>query len=115
MVAAKKGQPLEAVVRQVAAAGGPAQNGTTATEAVRFHDDLSTYTGGWLCVGSHQSDGGWGKGLVGAEAVRIHDDLSTDGRRKGAWIGGWVGMRVAEAVRIRDDLSTYTGGWMKGG
>ncbi|KAI7843588.1 hypothetical protein COHA_002830 [Chlorella ohadii] len=45
LVAAKKGQPLAAVVGQVAGTEGPALHGTTKTESVRFHDDTSTYTG----------------------------------------------------------------------
>lgn len=36
---------LRPTPRQVAGAQGPGLHGTTATEAVRFHDDLSTYTG----------------------------------------------------------------------
>ncbi len=45
MVAAKKQVELGALVRQVAAAEGPAANGATVAEAVKFHDDLSSYTG----------------------------------------------------------------------
>lgn len=45
LVAAKKGQPITEVVRQVVATQGPALHSTTKAEAVRFHDDPSTYTG----------------------------------------------------------------------
>lgn len=45
MIAGKTRAQLPAVVARVAAAGGPSASGTTAAEFVRFHDDLSTYTG----------------------------------------------------------------------
>ncbi|KAL4440442.1 hypothetical protein ABPG75_003443 [Micractinium tetrahymenae] len=45
MVASKVKAQLPAVVARMAAAGGPSASGATAAEFVRFHDDLSTYTG----------------------------------------------------------------------
>ncbi len=45
MIAGKTGAQLPAIVARVAAGGGPSASGTTAAEFVRFHDDLSTYTG----------------------------------------------------------------------
>jgi hypothetical protein len=45
LVAAAKHVPPSAVVRAVLATGGPALHGATVPEPVRWHDDLSTYTG----------------------------------------------------------------------
>lgn len=45
MIAGKTRAQLPAIVARVAAGGGPSASGTTAAEFVRFHDDLSTYTG----------------------------------------------------------------------
>lgn len=44
IVAVKKGTTASAVMEKVASGGGPVLTGTTA-DAVRFHDDKSTYTG----------------------------------------------------------------------
>ena len=49
MLAARRGQPLEGVVAQLAAAEGPQlHSASPPPEPVRLHDDRSTYTGGWV-------------------------------------------------------------------
>ena len=50
LVAGKKGAPLADVASAVAVLQGPAANGATEPEYVRFHDDRSTYTG--QCAGA---------------------------------------------------------------
>ena len=45
LLASKTGGDLDALIARLGAAGGPCANGVTAAEAVRFHDDVSSYTG----------------------------------------------------------------------
>ena len=44
-IAEKKGMSIMDLIRFLASAPGPSLNGVTQQEAVRFHDDKSTYTG----------------------------------------------------------------------
>lgn len=48
MLAEERGCSLDGVRAMIAASGGPRANGVTTADAVRLHDDKSTYTGACL-------------------------------------------------------------------
>lgn len=69
MVASKIQAQLPAVTARVVAAGGPTASGTTAAEFVRFHDDLSTYTGKGCLAWRHSPTPCWEQALEYAVAT----------------------------------------------
>jgi len=71
LVAEKKGAPLGEVAAAVAGLQqrGPALSRATTPEAVRLHDDRSSYTGGWGAVDGVRATSVW----VGQLALLAHN------------------------------------------
>lgn len=94
-VARKKGLGLEVVLQNVADSTGPVLYGTTKTDAVRFHDDLSTYTGAH--VYRNISGNAPPEGEVQHHPLEDYEVMSSDDGAESVPVG--TGMRAVRKMR----------------